>query len=146
MNEMEDCSFSNFLIDFVAGVSPRSLHGLAGQDSNQQEISAQFCDLEKAIRRLVYPTRAFEREGWKRIRGIRDFFSCFGTWVSYRNTFELSYQQVGHPNSATNTQFYPTAVSLGILASPLQIPTTTFDSALAKDHYVIAGGFKFIKQ
>ena len=32
--------------------------------------------------------------------------------------FELSYLQVGHPNSAANAHFNPTAVSLGILASP----------------------------
>ena len=62
MNKKPECSFSNFLIDFVTEISPRSLHGLAGQNSNQSEISAQFCDLEKAIKRLVYPTRAFEKE------------------------------------------------------------------------------------
>ena len=132
------CSFKNFLIVFVAEISPRSLHGLAGKDSNQREISAQFCDLEKGINRLVYPTRAFEQEGWKRIDGVKRFFRSFGFEESYQAAFELSSHQVGHPNSATNAQFYPTAQSLGIIASPLQIPPMTFDCALAQKHYVIA--------
>ena len=77
--------FSKFLIDFVVEISPRSLHGLAGQNSNQQEISAQFCDLEKAIRRLVYPTRAFNEEGWKRMSWVTGFFRRFGLEVRGRH-------------------------------------------------------------
>ena len=136
LNQKEVCSFSNFMVEFVAQISPRSLHGLAGRNSNQSVLSAQFCDLEKAIRRLVYPTRAFEKAGWKRMRGVKEFFEYFRQF-SFHDTFELAYSEVGHPNSATNAQFYPTAVSLGILASPLGIPPTTFDSALGQKHYVL---------
>ena len=136
------CSFKDLLLEFVAQISPRSMNGLAGQDSNQKELSAQFCDMEKAIKRLVYPTRAFE-EGWKRMGGLRSFFYYFGFEESYHNAFELSYCQVGHPNSGKNSQFYPTAVSLGILASPLPNPPTTFDSALDHNHNVIARNFIF---
>ena len=143
LNEYETCSFSNFLIDFVAKISPRSLHGLTEQNSNQPEISAQFCDLEKAIKRLIYPTRAFENEGWKRMRGVERFFAYFGLEDSFGADFELAYLQVGHPNSATNIQFYPDAVSLGIIASPLLIPPTTFDSSLAQNNNIIVWGFLF---
>ena len=105
------CSFSDFLIEFVAAVSPRSLHGLAGKVSNLLEISSQFSDLERVIKRLVFLGihRAFEKEGWKRIGGVDRFFFYFGLDGSFRDAFELSYLQVGHPNSATNAQFYLTA-------------------------------------
>ena len=141
LDERYRCSFSNLLLHYVTQVSPRSLHGLSGRDSNQQEISAQFADLEKGIRRLVYRTKAFEEQGWKRMPGVAWFFHFFGLFDSFRANFELSYFQVGHPNSATNAQFYPTAISLGIIPSSPQIPTTTFDIALDQKHYVIVWGF-----
>ena len=135
------CSFSNFLIQFVTGISPRSLHGLAGQNWNQQELSAQFCDLEKGIKRLVYPTRAFGWEGWKRMNGVDRFFSVF-RHPSFHADFELSYCKAGHPNSATNVRFYPTARNLNIFASPPQLPATTFDAELSQNHYVIVRDFR----
>ena len=73
------------------------------------------------------------------MNGVRRFFDYFDLHNSFLDDFELSYFQVGHPNSAKNDQFYPTAKSLGILASPVHIPLTTFDSALSQNNYVIAG-------
>ena len=78
------------------------------------------------------------------MREVYFFFDSFGLGDSYCDTFELTYSKVGHPGSGKNDQFYATAVSLGIIASPLKIPGTTFDSALADNHYVMAGDFKVL--
>ena len=111
-----------------------------GEIQTRQRSLPNTPTLKKQPIDLSTPTRAFQKEGWKRMNMVWHFFYDFAIDIRegfYADTFKLSYLQVGHPNSAANAKFYPTAISLGIIASPQQIPPRNFDSALAKKHYVI---------
>ena len=50
------CSFFKFIHQFIGAVSPRSMHGLDGQNWNQKEISNQLANVETGLRRLEYAT------------------------------------------------------------------------------------------
>ena len=139
LSETKECSFSNLFIEFVFEISPRSLHGLAGQDWNQKELFSQFADVEKTIRRLVYKTRAFQKEGWKRISGVKEFFTYFELADTFEKNFELEYCKVSHINSLKNDHFNQTA-NFKIPPPKIESPHTTFNDVLP-EHYIIERDF-----
>ena len=57
-------------------ISPRSLYGTDGKETNQREITRQFASLRKCAQRLACKS-FFQDEGWKRILGVRRFLEAF---------------------------------------------------------------------
>lgn len=54
---------------FINCVSPRSLYGTDGKETNQREINRQFMTIRKSTQRLACKS-FFQDEGWKRIPGV----------------------------------------------------------------------------
>ena len=91
-----------------------------------------MCELEKAIKRLVYRTRTFDEEGWKRMNVIHS--SCGLDW--HVNYYSLQYERVSHPNALKN-QLLPAQAKLNFSSSFFETQHSSFDISLRNNHDII---------
>ena len=78
------------------------MKGLDGVNIDAKGIKEQVIFTRKLAERLVNPT-LLEIEGWKRILFFPKTFDIFGF---EGNSISLTYEEVGHPISNSNKNFY----------------------------------------
>ena len=112
VDSSDEYSFQRMLVAFCGNVNPRGI---------RRNLESQTAMLETVMERLVNPT-TFEIDGWKRMGPVREMFSELNLNI---DAYDLSYEMVTHPNSATletvlkqycngNSWFQPAAKSFQV--------------------------------